>query len=35
MTVQLTDRLFGSALERLAADGDGPDGRAVRQVFDL
>jgi glutamyl-tRNA reductase len=35
MTVQLTDRLFGPALERLAADGDGPDGRAVRQVFDL
>ncbi|HEV8402566.1 MAG TPA: NAD(P)-binding domain-containing protein [Candidatus Limnocylindrales bacterium] len=35
MTVRLTDRLFGSALERLAADGDGPDGRAVRQVFDL
>jgi glutamyl-tRNA reductase len=35
MTVRLTDRLFGSALERLAADGDGPDGRAVREVFDL
>jgi hypothetical protein len=35
MTVQLTDRLFGTALERLATDGDGPDGRAVRMVFDL
>jgi glutamyl-tRNA reductase len=35
MTVRLTDRLFGSALERLATDGDGPDGRAVREVFGL
>ncbi len=35
MTLSLTDRLFGSALERLATDGDGPGGRAVREVFGL
>lgn len=35
MTVRLTDRLFRSALERLAADGDGRGGRALRDVFGL
>ncbi len=35
MTVRLTDRLFGTALERLATEGDGPDGRAVREMFGL
>lgn len=35
MTAQLTDRLFRSALERLAADGDRRGGRAVRDVFGL
>jgi glutamyl-tRNA reductase len=35
MTVRLTDRLFRSALERLASDGDDRGGRAVRDVFGL
>jgi glutamyl-tRNA reductase len=35
MTLRLTDRLFGSALQRLARDGDGRGGRAVREVFEL
>ena len=35
MTVRLTDRLFGSALERLVKDGDDGGGRAVRDVFGL
>lgn len=35
MTLRLTERLFGSALERLARDGDGRGGRALRDVFGL
>jgi glutamyl-tRNA reductase len=35
MTLRLTDRLFGTALRRLARDGEGRGGRAVRDVFEL
>jgi hypothetical protein len=35
MTLRLTERLFGEALERLARDGDDRGGRAVRDVFGL
>ena len=35
MTLRLTERLFGEALERLAKDGDDRGGRAVRDVFGL
>jgi glutamyl-tRNA reductase len=35
MTLRLTERLFRSALERLARDGDGGGGRSVREVFGL
>ena len=35
MTLRLTERLFAAALDRLAHDGDGRGGRAVREVFGL